>query len=158
MRFGSTVGLRMVGRDGSVIETETGLQLIDDSVDKFCTVVRLDDFGKTKVNEDFVETRGDGERSLVGESAQQRETSGDVSDDKKEIFPIDRGRKRTGKVDGQVIERKAGMDRIQRMKSLSGDIELLTGLALSSVSATVLEQRRPVITFGPYLLEESIRA
>lgn len=156
VRFSSTVGLWMVRRDGAMIEAKAGSKFIDHGVDKFSAIVTLDDFGKSKVGKDLVETCGDSERSLVRNRSKKSEPGGDVSDDKEEVHSVDRGWEWTCKVDCQVIEGKTCMDRVQGMKALTRYVELLTRYTLRSVVTTVLEQSRPVITFGPYLLEESI--
>jgi len=115
----SAVGLRMIGRDGAMVETKAILELIHDGVDKLSAVVRLEDLGKSKVGEGFIKTGADGEGSLVRNGSEESEASRNVGDDQEEVSSMDRGREGTGKVDGQVVKGKAGMDGIQRVESVA---------------------------------------
>lgn len=119
MRFSSAVGLRMVGRDGSMVETKATLELLNDGVDELGAIVGLEDLRESKVSEDLIKTGADGESSLIRNGPEECEASSDVSDDKEKVPSIDRGWKGTSKIDGQMVERKTGMNRIQWVESVA---------------------------------------
>src|SRR3989338_3447594 len=136
----SAVGLRMVRRDGAVIETKVGLEFVHGGIDKLGAVVGLDDPGEAEICEDLVEVQGDGGCGLVRDGTEQGESGGNVSDDKEKVVSIGGGRERSRKIDGEVIEGEFGVDRIQWVKSLTDDVELLTRLTLAGSGFAVLEK------------------
>ena len=103
--LGEAIAARMIGRCGASSETDRLGEFVDDRVDEFTAIVRREDARESKVDENIQKSSGNTLSSFRWDSAEKSEARTNINGNKDIVVTIGSSRKRTSKIDTDVIER-----------------------------------------------------